>query len=152
MMLARLAFMTRAYSARVGPLDTISTMPMWSFRMSDAGLDYCASSRVFQRSGAAAVKGTSSTPALPFGLIVAPSRRRTTLGDRPQLSETCRGTIAALRPNMLLPNNHVIFSVSRLCNIAHPFQNYRLRWRARAGRVFWRWSANGLRRGGFGSI
>src|ERR1043165_4573118 len=34
-MLARLAFMIRAYSARVGPLETISIMPMLSFRMSD---------------------------------------------------------------------------------------------------------------------
>src|SRR5579864_6584351 len=37
MMLARLAFMMRAYSARVGPLDTISMMPMVSLRMSDSG-------------------------------------------------------------------------------------------------------------------
>ena len=33
MMLARLAFMTRAYKARVGPLDTISMIPMRSFSM-----------------------------------------------------------------------------------------------------------------------
>src|ERR1700693_1190377 len=33
MMLARLGFMTRAYKARVGPLETISLIPIWSFLM-----------------------------------------------------------------------------------------------------------------------
>src|SRR5215469_15626051 len=31
MMLARLGFITRAYKARVGPLETISMIPIWSF-------------------------------------------------------------------------------------------------------------------------
>src|SRR5215471_4747840 len=51
MMLARLAFMMRAYRARVGPLDTISTMPTRSFCMSDPGLDSGTSSRVLPRFG-----------------------------------------------------------------------------------------------------
>src|SRR5215472_14183979 len=33
MMLARLGFITRAYKARVGPLETISMIPIWSFFM-----------------------------------------------------------------------------------------------------------------------
>src|ERR1700722_14946184 len=33
MMLARLGLMTRAYKAFVGPLDTMSMIPIWSFLM-----------------------------------------------------------------------------------------------------------------------
>src|SRR5579883_3076029 len=51
MMLARFAFMMRAYSARVGPLETMSMMPMVSFCMFALGIGLRASNRSFRTFG-----------------------------------------------------------------------------------------------------